>query len=88
MTERPTYRLPPGQTEAHVRSMLLDIARRLETHRPDAVFTKVGRLAIIQATTMSPPLARALRAKAPEIHTPTTRAAYAVRLREVADGRA
>jgi hypothetical protein len=87
MTERPTYRLPPGQTEAHVRSMLRDIARRLETHRPEAVFTKVGRLAIIQATTMSPPLARALRAKAPEIHTPTTRAAYAAVLRGIAGGR-
>jgi hypothetical protein len=84
MTERPTYRLAPGQTEDHVHGMLRDIARRLETNRPDAVFTKVGRLAIIQATTMSPPLARALRAKAPEIVTPTTRGAYATVLREIA----
>ncbi|WP_406365246.1 hypothetical protein [Streptomyces sp. NBC_00645] len=78
------YRLAPGQTEADVRSLLRDIARRLETNRPDAVFTAVGRITIIQATTMSPPLARALRAKAPEILASTTRAAYARQLREIA----
>jgi hypothetical protein len=81
------YRLAPGQTEAHVRSLLRDMAHRLETNRPGAVFTAVGRIAIIQATTMSPPLARALRALAPEIVAPTTRAAYARLLREIAGER-
>ncbi|MEU4169470.1 hypothetical protein AB0F46_21665 [Streptomyces sp. NPDC026665] len=84
MTSQSPYRLAPGQTESHVRSMLRDMAHRLETNRPDARFTAVGRIAIIQATTMSPPLARALRARAPEIATPTTRAAYAAVLREIA----
>jgi hypothetical protein len=87
MSGRPTYRLAPGQTEAQVRSMLRDMAHRLETNRPAAVFTAVGRLALIQATTMSPPLAHALRARAPEIPAPTTRAAYAVLLRQIAGGR-
>jgi hypothetical protein len=87
MSGRPAYRLAPGQTEDQVRNLLRDMAHRLETNRPEAVFTAVGRIAIIQATTMSPPLARALRAKAPEIPAPTTRAAYARLLREIAGAR-
>jgi len=73
-----------AQTAELVRQMLLEIAERLETRRPDVPLTAVGRIALIQATTMAPPLASALRAKAPEITGPITRRAYAAKLREAA----
>ncbi|MEW2567667.1 hypothetical protein [Streptomyces sp. NPDC047070] len=62
------------------------IADRLTTHRPDMVLTATALLAVAQATTMSPPLAAALRARLPEITTPITRAAYAARLLQDLDG--
>ncbi|MGW0795158.1 hypothetical protein [Streptomyces sp. NPDC002692] len=87
MTDYPTYRLSPGQTDAHVRQMLREMASRLEKRRPEATFTAVGRIALIQAQTMTPSYAAALRAKCPLVYAPTTRAAYAVLLREIAGAR-
>lgn len=87
MGDRPRYRLSPGQTESLVCRMLHEMADRLEASRPDRILTAVGRIASIQVTTMSPPLARALRAKAPEITAPITRRAYATLLREIAGPR-
>lgn len=71
---------------AQVQQMLGEMAERLETHRPDEPLTPAARIAVIQATTMAPPLARALRAKAPEITEPVTRRTYAAQLREIAAG--
>ncbi|WP_405925440.1 hypothetical protein [Streptomyces sp. NBC_00035] len=82
----PRYRLSSGQTESLVRRMLHEMADRLEASRPDRILTAVGRIASIQVTTMNPPLARALRAKAPLITKPITRCEYAALLREVAAG--
>lgn len=75
----------PASTEALVRSMLLELALRFETRRPDALVTAVGRIAAIQATTMTPTLGRMLRDRAPEITGPVTRRAYAEQLRAAAD---
>ncbi|WP_405909577.1 hypothetical protein OG742_37245 [Streptomyces sp. NBC_00828] len=87
MSDRPSYRLSPGQTEDLVRRLLLEMADHLETHRPDKILTAAGRIALIQVTTMSPPLGTALRAKAPQIDAPITRVAYATLLREIAGAR-
>ncbi|MCX4974248.1 hypothetical protein [Streptomyces sp. NBC_00620] len=86
MSDRPSYRLSSGQTEDLVRRLLLEMADHLETHRPDRILTATGRIALIQVTTMSPPLGTALRAKAPEIDGPISRSAYAAQLRETAGG--
>lgn len=82
------YRLAVGQTEAQVDGMVRQIAGRLTAHRPDMALTAAARIAVVQATTMSPPLAVALRARMPEITTDITRAAYAARLLEDLDGEA
>lgn len=81
MTNGPARRRTPGRTEEIITSLLLEIAGRLETNRSDQPLTAVSRIAVIQATTMSPPLARALRARAPEVTAPVTRREYAARLR-------
>jgi hypothetical protein len=86
MTDSPAYRLAPGQTEATVHGLLGEIATRLETHRPDAPFTAVARIAVIQATTMDPVLGRALRSVAPAVAGETTRQAYAATLRQALAG--
>lgn len=81
-----TGRYGRGQhlVDSQVRRMLLEMAERLETRRPDEPITAIGRQALIQATTMDPPLARALRAKAPEITGELIRRDYAATLRQVA----
>ncbi|MGW0566104.1 hypothetical protein [Streptomyces tauricus] len=80
--DRPSYRLSSGQTEAQVDGMVRQIASRLTAHRPEMVLTAAARIAVVQATTMSPPLATALRGRLPEITGQITRAAYAARLLE------
>ncbi len=81
-----TGRYGRGQhlVDSQVRRMLSEMADRLETRRPDEPITAIGRHALIQATTMDPPLARALRAKAPEITGEVIRHDYATQLREIA----
>jgi hypothetical protein len=83
-----TGRYGRGQhlVDSQVRRMLLEMAERLEARRPDEPITTIGRHALIQATTMDPPLARALRAKAPEITGEQVRREYANQLRKVAAG--
>ena len=75
-----------AQRDSLVRDMLREMAERLETRRPDAPLTTIGRHALIQATTMDPALAPALRARCPEITTPVIRRDYAAQLREIAGG--
>ncbi|WP_314411396.1 hypothetical protein [Streptomyces sp. DSM 40484] len=87
-TDQPAYRLAAGQTEEQVSAYVRQVAGRLTTHRPDMDLTPTARLAVVQATTMSPPLAAALRARLPEITTPITRAAYAARLLQDLGGEA
>lgn len=83
---RRSYRLAVGQTEEQVSELVRQIAGRLSAHRPDMALTPAARIAVVQATTMSPPLAAALRARLPEITTAVTRAAYAARLLADLDG--
>ncbi|MEU6376786.1 hypothetical protein [Streptomyces sp. NPDC046909] len=75
-----------AQAAPLVMQMLGEMAERLETHRPEEPFTPAARIAVIQATTMDPSLARALRLRAPEVTQPVTRGEYAARLREAAAG--
>lgn len=79
------YGRPVSQTDALVKQMLVEMAGRLEANRPDATLTPTGRIALIQATTMSPTISSALRAKCPDVEKPMTRAAYAQLLRAAAD---
>lgn len=76
----------PGHTEAQVSEYVRQIASRLTAHRPDVVLTAAARIAVVQATTMSPPLAAALRARLPEPTGQITRTAYAARLLQDLDG--
>ncbi|QJT01773.1 hypothetical protein G9272_16855 [Streptomyces asoensis] len=76
----PRYGRGHSTVEALVRTMLGEIADRLERHRTDEPLTPTGRAAAIQATTLDPVLSRA----APEITEPITRAAYAEILRTIA----
>lgn len=69
-----------------VKDMLLELAEHLETRRPDEPLTAVGRHAVIQATTLDPALAPALRAQCPEITDPVIRRDYAAQLRKIAEG--
>lgn len=80
------YGRAAAKVDGQVRTMLLEMAGRLETHRPDEPLTTAARIALIQATTMAPPLARALRDQAPEIVGPVIRRDYAAQLREIAGG--
>lgn len=75
---------PTGQTLAVVEQLLGEMAGRLETIRPGATITTIGRHALLQATTMDPPVLRALREHAPEIEVALTRRQYAARLRQAA----
>jgi hypothetical protein len=75
-----------ASAEAQVRTMLGEIADRLERNRPDQPLTATARIAVLQATTMDPVLGRALNLACPEITGPVTRTAYAARLREIKDG--
>ncbi|MET7475094.1 hypothetical protein ABZT17_12135 [Streptomyces sp. NPDC005648] len=84
MTAR--YGRAAAQTDQQVRRMLGEMADRLEANRPDEPITAIGRLALMQATTMDPPLARALRSRVPEITGSLLRREYAVQLRELATG--
>ncbi|MDT0476230.1 hypothetical protein RM863_29305 [Streptomyces sp. DSM 41014] len=84
-----TGRFGRGQrhVDAQVRTMLGEMADRLETNRPGGDLTEIGRLALIQATTMDPVLSRALRAAVPEVTGRQTvvRREFAARLREIAE---
>lgn len=82
--EAPRPRRP--SVEAQVRTMLGEIADRLERSRSEQTLTDTGRIAVIQATTMDPVLSRALRAAAPPVTEPITRGAYAARLRQIVSG--
>lgn len=75
-----------AQRNELVRQMLGEMADRLEATRPDEPITAVGRLALIQATTMDPVLTPALRELVPEITGEIVRRDYGARLREIADG--
>ncbi|WP_330339382.1 hypothetical protein [Streptomyces sp. NBC_00557] len=70
--------------EAVVRQMLGEMADRLEKNRPDQPITAIGRIALIQATTMDPILSAALRRQVPEITGSVVRREYAAQLREIA----
>ncbi|MFJ4322226.1 hypothetical protein ACIP3A_03770 [Streptomyces tricolor] len=86
-TAHPQFGRPPTTKAALVRTMLGEMADRLEANRPDEPITAIGRLALIQATTMDPVLAPALREAAPEIPEATgsvVRREYAAQLREIA----
>ena len=50
-----------------VRTMLREMAGRLENTRPGDHLTEIGRLALIQATTRDPTITRALQAIVPEV---------------------
>jgi hypothetical protein len=80
---RPSY-YSAENTAAIVRTMLREMAGRLETNRPDEPITAVRRIAVIQATTMDPTLSRALREAVPEITGQVVRRDFAVQLREIA----
>ncbi|MGW5509912.1 hypothetical protein ACWEV9_19370 [Streptomyces albogriseolus] len=82
MTAR--YGRRPGATSRLVRQMLHEMADKLERVRPDEPITTIGRHALLQATTMDPPLLRALREVAPEIDGELIRRDYAAQLRETA----
>jgi len=83
----PTARYGRGtaHTNRLVRQMLGEMADGLEANRPDQPLTPTSRIAIIQATTMDPTLARALREQAPEITAPVVRRDYAAQLRKIAE---
>lgn len=85
-TSQPAYRLSVGQTEEMVDELVRQIAGRLTTHRPEILLTATARIAVIQATTMTESLSRALRARLPEITGEITRAAYAALLHEALGG--
>ncbi|WP_330349604.1 hypothetical protein [Streptomyces sp. NBC_00582] len=84
----PLARYGRGQAhvDAQVRTMLGEIAERLERNRPDQPLTATARIAVLQATTMDPVLSRALNLACPEITGHITRTAYAARLREIKGG--
>ncbi|MFZ4206791.1 hypothetical protein ACOZE4_18335 [Streptomyces griseoincarnatus] len=68
-----------------VQQLLHEMADKLDRVRPGGSITTIGRHALLQATTMDPPLLRALRAHAPEITGSLTRRAYAAQLRQAAN---
>lgn len=74
----------PGLTRDLVPQMLREMADKLERLRPDEPITTIGRHALLQATTMNPPLLRALREAAPEINDSLVRREYAAQLRQIA----
>ncbi|MGW2170388.1 hypothetical protein ACWC1C_07630 [Streptomyces sp. NPDC001705] len=73
-----------AQTQALIKQLLGEMADRLETNRPNAPINVISRHALLQATTMDPPLLRALRAAAPEIEHTRIRRDYAAELRQIA----
>ncbi|MBU5946780.1 hypothetical protein [Streptomyces sp. PAM3C] len=68
-----------------VQQLLREMADKLDRVRPGGSITTIGRHALLQATTMDPPLLRALRAHAPEITGSLIRRAYAAQLRQAAE---
>lgn len=78
------FRPGAAQRASLVDEMVGEMADRLEAKRPDEPMTAVGRIALIQATTMDPILAPALRALCPEITAPIIRRDYAAQLRQAA----
>lgn len=82
----PRHSRPSAATLRTVKQLLVEIAERLETNRPNAIMTTISRHALLQATTMDPPLLRALRDVAPEIEHTVVRRDYAAVLRQIAGG--
>jgi hypothetical protein len=80
------YGRGPAATDHLVRQLLTEMADKLERVRPGEPITTIGRHALLQATTMDPPLLRALRAQAPEITGSLVRRDYAAQLRQIAGG--
>lgn len=74
-----------AQRNELVVQLLGEMADRLEAKRPDEPITAVGRIALIQATTMDPALAPALRTRCPEITGSLSRRDYAAQLRQAAE---
>ncbi|WP_320784166.1 hypothetical protein [Streptomyces sp. CRN 30] len=66
------------------KGLMREMADKLESIRPGETITTIGRHALLQATTMDPPLLRALRALAPEIDGAVVRRDYAAQLRQIA----
>lgn len=83
MTAR--YGRRPGSTDRLVQQTLHEMADKLDRIRPDEPITTIGRHALLQATTMDPPLLRALRQVAPEIDGELVRRDYAAQLRKAAE---
>ncbi|MEU9245843.1 hypothetical protein [Streptomyces sp. NPDC048385] len=84
-TADPRHGYGQDSTDAQVRTMLGEMADLLEDKRPDEPITTIGRLALIQATTLDPVLSRALGAVVPEITGSVVRKDFAVRLRAIAE---
>ncbi|MFF9215598.1 hypothetical protein [Streptomyces viridosporus] len=72
-------------TDGLAQLLLHEMADKLERVRPDEPITTIGRHALLQATTMDPPLLRALREKAPEIDGSLIRRDYAAQLRSASE---
>ncbi|MEU9400570.1 hypothetical protein [Streptomyces sp. NPDC048242] len=82
MTAR--YGLTGAVQTALLCQMLGEMADRLEKNRPGQVMSALGRIGLIQATTMDPRLTPALKRLVPEIEGTVVRREFAVRLREIA----
>lgn len=78
------FRRPRPTLEQQMHTMLLEMANKLETVRPGEPITTIGRYALLQATTMDPPLLRALRERVPDIDGEMIRRDYAAVLRDLA----
>lgn len=78
-------RRPTAEADVQARRMLGEMADRLEAHRAGQVITALGRRALIQATTMDPAIAPALRRLVPVIVWPVTRREFATQLRQIAE---
>ncbi|MEV1020687.1 hypothetical protein [Streptomyces sp. NPDC050264] len=79
----PHYGRSSSQTRQIALQMLAEVAERLEERRPNETLTPAGHLAVLQATSMDPPMLRALRGLAPPVDGTITRRAYAAQLRAV-----
>ncbi|WP_217545598.1 hypothetical protein [Streptomyces sp. GbtcB6] len=88
-TAHPRQGYGQASIDAQVRTMLWEMADRLDSNRPEEYLTEIGRLALIQATTMDAVLSRALQAAVPEVtgRTSVIRQDFAAKLREIASPR-
>ncbi|MEU9149179.1 hypothetical protein AB0D59_01165 [Streptomyces sp. NPDC048417] len=83
---RPRFGRGQAHIDSQVRTMLCEMADRLDSNRADQHLSEIGRLALIQATTMDPVLSRALQEAVPEVsgRTSVVRRDFAAQLREIA----